>query len=93
MKHMTAMPDNCPECGQDFWIETGFYWGAFYVSYVLGVAFCLPCFALLLFLLHIPFVWALVSTILLYIVITPYTTRLSRAIWLTIFHNVGAWDK
>jgi hypothetical protein len=57
------------------------------------VAFCLPCFALLLFLLHIPFVWALVSTILLYIVITPYTTRLSRAIWLTIFHNVGAWDK
>src|SRR5690606_14294140 len=27
------MPDRCPNCGQDFFIEPGFYLGAMWVSY------------------------------------------------------------
>ena len=32
------MPKKCSECGQDFEIETGFYYGAMYVSYALTIA-------------------------------------------------------
>ena len=35
---MTSMPDKCPECGQPYEPEPGFYFGAMYVSYALGVA-------------------------------------------------------
>ena len=32
------MHDNCPECGQKFDLEQGFWYGTGYVSYALAVA-------------------------------------------------------
>jgi len=90
-KDMVKMNNSCPACGQDFRIETGFYQGALYVSYMLGVAFCLPFFALLLFVLQVPFWWSMATTFAIYIATSPYTTRLSRAIWLVVFYNQKNW--
>lgn len=36
---MTKMPAHCPVCGISFFPETGFYWGAMYISYVITVFF------------------------------------------------------
>ena len=39
LKKFDKMHKKCPECGQDFELETGFYYGAMYVSYGLTVMF------------------------------------------------------
>ena len=39
LKTIFDMHENCPNCGQKFTPEPGFYYGAMYVSYAFGVAF------------------------------------------------------
>ena len=39
LRELSHMPLQCPACGQPFVIETGFYWGAMYISYILTVFF------------------------------------------------------
>src|SRR3954469_1073086 len=38
--HSDAMNKSCPHCHADFEKEPGFYWGAMYASYGLGVLEC-----------------------------------------------------
>lgn len=37
-KHFSHMPERCPVCSTKFEPETGFYWGAMYISYAFTVA-------------------------------------------------------
>src|SRR6202035_2921198 len=37
LKHTLKMPEKCPECGQPYELEVGFWYGTGYVSYVLTV--------------------------------------------------------
>lgn len=80
------MHDHCPECGYKFERESGFYWGAMYVSYGLAV---LECFATYFFcrLMGVPsfdflILWAMIAAILL---LFPFNYRFSRLVWLYIF--------
>src|SRR5437868_6395125 len=43
---MADMPEHCPECGQPYYPEPGFYFGALFTSYALSVG---------LFILHVVF--------------------------------------
>ena len=36
LREITKMPHNCPECGQPFELEIGFWYGTGYVSYGLS---------------------------------------------------------
>ena len=44
LKSFMKMNEHCPACGQRMEIETGFYYGTGYVSYVLTVAFSVSTF-------------------------------------------------
>ena len=79
------MHSHCPSCGQDFEIETGFYYGAMYVSYGLTVGFGLLLYAINRFLLgwdDYRFLWGFPVLILL---LTPIFYRMARLIWINFF--------
>ena len=44
LKGFMKMYDHCTECGQQFEIEVGFYYGAMYVSNALAVALSVATF-------------------------------------------------
>jgi len=78
------MRQECPNCGQNYWPEPGFYYGAMFISYIFTAWFCL------LFVMF--FHWVLdlslaVSFGLLLVVcglFFVYFFRLARSIWINI---------
>lgn len=78
------MPKKCPKCGQDFQIETGFYYGAMYVSYALTIALIVAVFiALIVFNIFSIELFLLLDFIAL-LVALPYVFKVSRSIWIAL---------
>jgi uncharacterized protein (DUF983 family) len=89
LKHIMEMNHYCPECGLNFKPETGFYFGATYVSYAIGVAIAVTISVGLS--PWIPFfenfeiyALAIIGTIT---VLSPVIFRLSRHGWLKVFNK------
>lgn len=83
------MNHHCPKCGLNFKPETGFYFGATYVSYAIGVAIAVTIAVAMS--PWIPFfenfeiyAAAIIGTITL---VSPIIFRLSRHGWLKIFNK------
>lgn len=78
------MNDDCPHCGHHFHKETGYFFGAMYVSYALAVAEMVALFVVLL-----PFTkdfGILVGAVaVMAVVLSPYNFRLSRMLWIYMF--------
>lgn len=82
---MGKMPDECPNCGQDFVIEPGFYFGAAMISYVIQVFMIAIC-AVVVYLAGGDHPLQYIISISLVIVLTaPYVMVVSRGLWLSIF--------
>lgn len=84
------MHDHCPECGQPFELEVGFWYGTGYVSYALTVAMSIA--TLIIWWLTIGmstednrFFWWLGINSFLLIALQPWIMRLSRVIYLYFF--------
>ncbi len=81
-KSLTVVNDPCPVCGLQFEREPGYFTGALYVSYALGIAILIPLFFLFKWLLT---GWSdiAVATISLlpYLPLTMLVYRYSRVIW------------
>ncbi len=90
LSHIFNMHDNCPECGQKYDLEQGFWYGTGYVSYALAVAVSVTTFVAWLVLIGVStddnriFWWLGLNTVLL-IVLQPWLMRLSRAIYMRFF--------
>lgn len=90
MGNILDMHETCPECGQRFHLEPGFWYGTGYVSYALTVAF--SAFSFIFWWLVIGFslddyrlfYWLGVNAVLL-IVLQPWLMRLSRSVYLRFF--------
>lgn len=82
---LTSMHDRCPNCGQNFQPEPGFFYGAMYVSYALTVA----QFVAVVVLLNIffdPGIWDIVITLtIVMFILSPPVFRLARSIWAHMF--------
>jgi len=84
------MPTHCPECGQLFELEVGFWYGTAYISYLVTVLFCV--FSFIFWFLTIGFslndnrfFWWLGTNGVLLIILQPWFMRLSRAMYLYFF--------
>jgi hypothetical protein len=75
----------CECCGQKFEPETGFYYGAMYVSYGLSIAAMFIPAAILLFGFGASFGLLLGLVLAIYVLCFPLFFRLSRNIWLNMF--------
>jgi uncharacterized protein (DUF983 family) len=78
------MNDRCPTCGLHFNREPGYFLGAMYISYALGiatiVAFGLIFWALTSWRLNKIALWAIV----LFLPFAPMLTFLSRVLWIYV---------
>lgn len=79
------MPDNCPVCGQKYWLEPGFYYGAMYISYALTIALSVSVFVAMIVLWHFDMYWYLGINSTAILLLFPPIFRVSRAIWANIF--------
>jgi ribosomal protein S27AE len=79
------MPENCPNCGQKFLLEPGFYYGAMYVSYALTVALSVAVFVAMIVLWEFNTLWYLGLNALAIILCFPWIFRTSRAVWFNFF--------
>ncbi len=90
LSHIFDMPDHCPECGQKYDMETGFWYGTGYVSYALAVLLSGITFVAWLILIGVSandnriFWWLGINTVVL-IVMQPWLMRLSRVIYMRFF--------
>jgi len=81
------MPDRCPNCGQDFIIEPGFYLGALWVSYPIVIALELIFIAISLFVFKQTLTVSFIVASLLLLMLSPLLIRISRSLFIHI--NVG----
>ncbi len=92
LKNIFAMPDNCPECGQKYDMEPGFWYGTSYVSYALTVALSVATFVAWVVLIGVSvregdtriFWWLGINAVIL-IVAQPWLMRISRVLYIRFF--------
>ena len=78
--------EHCPQCGRSYEMEPGFYYGAMYVAYGLGVGICLATFLLLHWIAPLmPLYWIIIVMAAVMIFGGPYFYALSKIIWANIF--------
>jgi hypothetical protein len=82
MQKMFSMNPSCSACGQSFNIETGFYWGAMYIAYMLTAGYMLSTFGLFFFVFGLPWEVAFTISAVTVFMFYPLWFRLSRAIWI-----------
>lgn len=91
LKHSGDIHLHCSHCGLKYEKEPGFYYGAMYVSYALGVALFVTLWVSFnLFFVNLN-VWIQIVTIsIASIVLTPYLFALSKIIWANMFIKYDA---
>lgn len=86
LKRTGDIHDTCPKCNGRFNIEPGFYYGAMYVSYAIGVAAMVTVWVATAVLFPGMTPTALVISILATLILgSPLFYALSKIIWANIF--------
>jgi uncharacterized protein (DUF983 family) len=85
---MSEVKDRCENCQKKFSLEPGFYYGAMYVSYALGVAHVVS-FVVAKFVLEIEMeFWNFIILVASFLIIaTPLYYALSKIVWANLFMN------
>lgn len=91
---MLDMPERCPECGQKFELEVGFYYGTGYVSYALsvGLFFINAIWYWLIFGLSYmdnSIYYYLATSVAIVLLLQPWLMRVSRVLYLNLFVKYG----
>ena len=89
IRHFDEMPDACPVCGQHYEPETGFYWGAMYISFGFSTGILLGVGVLLYYLLNNPDTWVYTVVVAAVTVLfAPLSFRYARAVMLYAFGGI-----
>ena len=95
LKKTLQMPVKCPECGQPFELEVGFWYGTGYVSYALSFALSVATFVAWWVLVGMStqdnrfFYWMGMNAVFL-VLMQPWIMRLSRVLYLYFFVSYDA---
>ena len=80
----------CPVCNLDFQKEPGFYWGAMYASYALGVAEAFITYFICQIFGAGTYDWINLCVIVaVLLLLSPFNFRFSRLIWLYVFPGIN----
>ncbi len=82
---ITKLHDNCSHCNLKYMMEPSFFFGAMYVNYGLAVALFVSVFIICKLLIGLTILQSFISIIVVSVLLTPLTLRLSRIIWINIF--------
>ena len=81
----TEMNEHCPHCNESFVRETGFYYGAMYISYGLNIALGVAMFLLMVLILDIDSIIYLFTFLGVSLILFPWTFRKARLVWINLF--------
>ena len=81
------MNKSCPSCGFQFVKETGFFYGAMYVSYALTVAEGFIWFLIGYFLLGLSLMTNFLIIAAIALLLSRFNFKISRTIWIYIFYK------
>ncbi|HEX9510818.1 MAG TPA: DUF983 domain-containing protein [Puia sp.] len=95
LRKTLKMPEKCPECGQHFELEIGFWYGTGYVSYLLSFALSVATFILWWICIGLStedhrFFWWMGLNAIFLIGLQPWLMRLSRVLYLYFFVKYDA---
>ncbi len=85
LKNFDKMKKSCEICGEVYEKETGYFYGAMFVSYGYMAAWFALTFLPYYLLTNIPFIYYIVFIVVSTFVLMPLTYRISRLSWLNIF--------
>lgn len=88
IRESISMPERCSCCGLKYEKETGFYYGAMYVSYAVNVALSVALFvAYFVLFWNYPLHYFIMADALTILATFPLISRISRAIWINFFYK------
>lgn len=90
LKKVFSMHTRCPECGQPYELEPGFWYGTGYVSYGLSILYLILTFVLWWIFIGFSvtdnrFFWWMGLAVFSLIILQPWLMRISRALYLYFF--------
>ena len=86
LKNSGKIHEKCSNCKEVYSKEPGFYQGAMYVSYGLGVAMFIAVFLLTYLILPSPTTFTYIMVLLVtMVVLAPFLYELSKIIWANLF--------
>lgn len=87
LKKVTRLHDTCEHCKLKYMMEPSFFFGAMYVNYAIAVALAIVIFTITKGVIGLTILESFISIILVSLLVTPLTLRLSRIIWINLFVN------
>lgn len=84
--NLPKMHESCSNCNYEFHRETGFYFGAMYMSYALTVAEMVAVFVLGL-LFEVSLFMQFVAVVIVLVLLANFNFRISRLMWLNLFYK------
>lgn len=84
---LAKMPRHCPDCKLKLDPETGFYYGAMWISYAIGVLLSVFIICVCIFAFGMEVLWAFITMVIVHLLFSPYLFRFSRALWLSFYVN------
>lgn len=82
---VTTLHDNCSHCNLKYMMEPSFFFGAMYVNYALAVAQFVAIFIISKVFLNQSIITSFIAVVVVSLLLTPFTIRLSRIIWINLF--------
>ncbi|MEO1261764.1 MAG: DUF983 domain-containing protein [Bacteroidota bacterium] len=76
------MPQNCPTCGQQYFLGPGFYYGAMFISYIITGWYALIFCGSLIILFDVPWQTAFGLMVASMVILFVWFFRLARAVWI-----------
>jgi uncharacterized protein (DUF983 family) len=76
------MPENCPKCGQKYFLGPGFYYGAMFISYIITGFYALIFCGVLILVLGTSWQTAFFTMLGSMIILFVWFFRLARAVWI-----------
>lgn len=84
---MPKMNQRCQNCNYKFEKETGFFFGAMFVSYTIAAAIMIALMVVGWYLLDMTPLNVFMAIVFLIILSSTWNFRLSRTIWIYMFYN------
>ncbi|MEO2052057.1 MAG: DUF983 domain-containing protein [Allomuricauda sp.] len=84
---MPEMYGRCPQCNYKFERETGFFFGAMFVSYALTAAQMVVCLVLFWYLIGLSPLKVFIIIVIMAVMLSSLNFKLSRTIWIYLFHR------
>ena len=84
-KRIIKLHDNCPNCNFKYMIEPSFFFGAMFVNYGIAVALFVGIFIIAKVILGLSILQSFIAIIVVSLLLTPVTLRLSRILWINMF--------